>query len=489
MGISVTWSFRIQADSARSIDHSGSNGVDNFPGRYRRPGSVDTGVAKKLRVIVATGLNSGAAEYKNMGDVSMLQAAVARLLSFLPDAHIEVLTDSPSNLARYCPGARPLSRAGCAYWLGDRILLGRYHRFLPKWASTRLSDFKRALRLGCPSLLEFLIRLRLSFRDGDGRRRDVEDFLAALKKSDLLVVCGSGGFADSCREWNLSTLDTIEVALRRGIPVVMFGQGMGPLNDKAVLRRAKDVLPGVSLITLRGSRGGLSLLELLGVPSAGVLTTGDEAVELAYQGRTQGRGSAVGVNLRVASYSEVQADILEEVRTVLQEFARRHNAPLLPIPIAFHEYANDHRTIRRLLAGFDDESDGGLSLDTPLSLIQQTARCRIIVTGAYHAAVFALAQGIPVVCLSNSAYYLAKFQGLEDLFGHGCAIVMLGEPDLPERLAVAIESTWNSAEVVRSPLLQSALRQVEASREAYGRMQILIGSEANQAQLVMSEGA
>ena len=84
-------------------------------------------------------------------------------------------------------------------------------------------------------------------------------------------------------------------------------------------------------------------------------------------------------------------------------------------------------------------------------LIKQTARCRIVVTGAYHAAVFALAQGIPVVCLSNSPYYLAKFQGLEDLFGLGCATVRLSEPDLPARLAAAIERTWNSAEACDCP--------------------------------------
>ena len=54
-------------------------------------------------------------------------------------------------------------------------------------------------------------------------------------------------------------------------------------------------------------------------------------------------------------------------------------------------------------------------------------------TGAYHAAVFALAQGIPVVCLSNSPYYLAKFQGLEDLFGVGCTIVTLSEPDFADK--------------------------------------------------------
>jgi polysaccharide pyruvyl transferase WcaK-like protein len=440
-----------------------------------------------MRIIVATGLNTGAAEYKNMGDVAMLQAAVARLLNLWPDGCIEVLTDSPSNLARYCPGARPLSRAGCKRWVGDGVFFGRLQRFLPKLVSLRLSGWKRTLRVRWPGLLEQLIRLRLSFQSGDSRYRNFKIFLETLKKTDLLVVCGSGGFADSCRDWNLSILGTMEAAIQRGIPVAMFGQGMGPLNDPRVLSRAREVLPRVTLITLRGSRGGLPLLESIGVAPAALRTTGDEAIQHAYAARAEAPGSAVGINMRVAAYANVKTDIVERVGPLLQDFARRHTAPLLPIPIAVHESANDHKTIRQLLEGFDDESDGGLSLDTPVMLMKQTARCRIVVTGAYHAAVFALAQGIPVVCLTNSPYYLAKFQGLQDLFGLGCDIIMLSEPDFPDKLAKAIERAWNSAEVVRLPLLRSALRQIEGSQGAYQRLRSLLGFEASQAHAVLSE--
>jgi polysaccharide pyruvyl transferase WcaK-like protein len=439
-----------------------------------------------VRVIVATGLNTGAAEYQNMGDVAMLQGALTQLLNLWPGARIEVLTDSAYNLARYCPGAGPLPRAGCASWVEDGVLLGRCHHFLPKWASARLKDLKTAIRLFSPAILELLIRSRFSLRDGNRRRKDFESFLQALNRADLLVVCGSGGFADSCREWNLATLGTMEAAIGRGIPVAMFGQGMGPLDDPIVLSRAKRVLPRVTLITLRGSRGGMQLLESIGVPPAKVLTTGDEAIEIAHGARAKEPGTAVGINLRVASYAHVKVETIDKVGSVVQAFAGLHKVPLLPIPIAFHEWAADHQTIRRLLEGFDDESDGGLSLDSPLMLIKQTARCRMVVTGAYHAAVFALAQGIPVVCLTNSLYYLAKFQGLEDLFGRGCEIVILNAPDFPCKLAAAMERTWNSAEVVRLPLLQSALRQIEKSRRAYLFIKDLLGAETSQTRPALS---
>jgi polysaccharide pyruvyl transferase WcaK-like protein len=439
-----------------------------------------------MRIIVATACNTGTAEYQNMGDIAMLQVAVARLLDLWPDGRIEVLTDSPANLARYCPGAIPLSRAASKCWMEGRVLLGHYHTFLPNPVSARLSRLKRILRLRWPSFLELLIRVSLVVRDRTCSRNELTGFLDALKMADLLVVCGSGGFADSCQEWNISVLDTMETAIRRGIPVVMFGQGIGPLSDPVSLSRARDVFPGVTLITLRGTRGGQALLEAIGAP-AEIRTTGDEAVELAYSARANERGSAVGINLRVASYAEVESDTTVKVGSVLQEFARRNQTTLLPIPIAFHEYAQDHGAIRQLLTGFDDESDGGLHLDTPMKIIKQTARCKIVVTGAYHAAVFALAQGIPVVCLSNSPYYLAKFKGLEDLFGSGCTVVTLSDPDFSEKLAFAIDKMWNLAEGVRVPLLQSAARQIEASREAYQFVKNLVTFNANFSHPALSE--
>lgn len=439
-----------------------------------------------MRIIVATACNTGAAEYQNMGDVAMLQVAVARLLDLWPDARIEVLTDSPANLARYCPRATPLSRTSCMCWVKDRVLLGHYHQFLPKLVSARLSKLKRIVGVRWPPFLELLIRVRLSARATNCSDNELTDFLEALKAAGLLVVCGSGGFADSCKEWNISVLDTMETAIRRGIPVVMFGQGIGPLSDPVSLSRARDVFSEVTLITLRGTRGGQALLDAIG-PPAEVRTTGDEAVELSYSARTNERGNAVGVNLRVASYADVRSDTTVRVASVLQEFARRNQTTLLPIPIAFHEYAQDHEAIRQLLAGFDDESDGGLPLDTPMKIIKQTARCKIVVTGAYHAAVFALAQGIPAVCLSNSPYYLAKFEGLRDLFGSGCTVLTLSDPDFSERLAFAIDKMWSSAEEVRVPLLQSAAHQIEASREAYQFVKNLVTFKADFPQPAVSE--
>jgi colanic acid/amylovoran biosynthesis protein len=412
-----------------------------------------------MRIILDTALNNGAGEYTNMGDVSMLQVAVTRLNKLWPSASIEVLTESPENLARYCPHAMPLPRVARDLWVGDSFLFGRLHAYFPRWLSFCLDGSGRILERKWPALISSMVRFRLALRDDENICGILMTFLKAMENADLFVVCGSGGFADSCRDWNMTTLRTMEVAIRRKIPVAMFGQGMGPLSDSEALFIAKTVFPAVSLITLRGGRGGLTLLESLGVEPSTVLTTGDEAIELAYDARPHELGRGLGVNLRVTSYANVDTDFMEKIRPVLQECARRHNAPMIPVPIAFHSVARDHQTIQQLLAGYDDQSDGGLSLDTPLKVIHQAGRCRVVVTGAYHAAVFALAQGIPVVCLANSPYYGAKFLGLEDQFGLGCETVFLNDPDVFRKTDAAIERAWQSAENVRVPLQQAAHKQ------------------------------
>lgn len=423
-----------------------------------------------MRIVVDTALNTGSAEYSNMGDVAMLQVGVRRVQRLWPSAQIEVLTESPTNLERFCPGAQALPRAGRDLWIAENAIMGGFDRLLPRNLSAAVGGLGRACRLRYPVTFRTLLDLRLAIRDGRNVRGDLDAFFEALEHADLFIVCGAGGFTDATREWNESILNTIKEAIQRNIPVVMFGQGLGPISDPDIVSAARRILPKVSLLTLRGGRGGSVVAQSFGLNSSQILTTGDEAVEIAYEAREDEPGHAVGINLRVASYSNVNGKMIDGVRPVLHEFARRHNVPLIPIPIAFHAWASDHLAIQQLLQGFDDHSDGGATLDTPLKVIRQAGRCRIVVTGAYHAAVFAMSQGIPVVGLSASDDYTAKFLGLADQFGLGCEVVCLGAPDASEQLTAAIESAWQSAEDVRLPLLEAARRQIALSQGAYQRI-------------------
>jgi colanic acid/amylovoran biosynthesis protein len=101
-----------------------------------------------------------------------------------------------------------------------------------------------------------------------------------------------------------------------------------------------------------------------------------------------------------------------------------------------------------------------------------------VVTGSYHAGVFALAQGIPVVAFAASDYYRDKFLGLADQFGAGCRVLGTHEPEFASQLDRTIEEIWKQAPALRPVLLNAAEAQIKAARAAYQQLPALLSPRA-----------
>ncbi len=398
----------------------------------------------------------------NVGDVAMLQVAVSRLQAKWPEASIGVLTSSPALLAGYCPGATPVPSNGLRKWLQWSQLPGRSR--VPRALSRRFAASDSIFRDHLPGLSDGLAARRAKGHDED--RADIETFLEAADAADLLVLGGGGYMTDSFRGHALSSLELLSRFQRRGAPTAMVGQGIGPLSDPVILRRARAILPRVDMIALREGRAALTLLDSLGVSRARIRVTGDDAIEPAFVRRPHRLGSLLGVNVRVSSYSSVPSGALSEIRAALRKAADEIGAVLLPIPISRAAADSDVESLRELLP---DEMEGfePVGLDTPLGLAQRVGQCRVVVTGSYHAGVFALAQGIPVVGLTRSGYYTDKLLGLADQFGAGCQVVSLDQPEVIEILAAQIRELWRQADDLRPALLTAAARQVREGHDAY----------------------
>lgn len=206
------------------------------------------------------------------------------------------------------------------------------------------------------------------------------------------------------------------------------------------------------------------------------MVTGDDAIEQAYDARPEKLGSGLGINLSVRPATEVGESYIELLRPILQDFANEYGIPLVPLPGANERVYNDSRVIRQLLAGYDDASDGGVGLDTTEKVIAQVAQCRVVITGAYHIAVFALAQGVPTVCLAKSTYFSDKLGNLVDMFGGSCDVVSLSGPQSMDIVRKAIKRAWHDAEELRPPLLLESKKQVEMAWRAYRRFADVIAA-------------
>jgi len=416
-------------------------------------------------------LDPGTLDGLNAGDVAMLQAAVLRFRVLQPDVRIDVLTLVPNDLASYCPGVEPVPDEGRLGWLAEQALFGQLRTRGPKPVGDSLGAATRALRLRWPSAFQGLLHAKM--RLCGTPREPLDCFLDALRGADLVVIGGQASLNDTFVARAGTVLSTLEAAMALRKYTALVGQGIGPLRNPALLARARAVLPKVDVICLREERTGRALLEELGVEPGRIEITGDDALELSHGFAVGPPGSAIGVNVRIAAYAGTQDTVLEHLREILVPAAQRLDASLLPIPIAFHEGARDVGALRTLLAGASPEKDGGATLRTPEAILAQVRRCRIVVTGAYHAAVFALGQGIPAVCLDGSSYYHAKWEGLVGLFGDGCRVVSLAEPQWETHLAGAIDAAWTQADAVRDGLLTATARQVEAGRRACARISAL----------------
>lgn len=389
----------------------------------------------------------------NVGDIAMLQVCVRRLEQLWPQASIGVIGESPDRLARYCPQASQV----------EPSIAGRKGaRILPRRGQLAA---EQAWKTGAP-LIAGRAMTRAATPDLPWPRG--KRLLDAIRQADIVVSSG-GGFINDVWWWHgAGVLSVLAMAQRLGKPTAMFGQGIGPLTHPLLQRHVRSTMPRLSVVGLREGVMSPALLRTHGVAGARLTVTGDDALELATPEARPRTGNAVGINVRVAGYTGVDAMMAQQVVAVVREAARRWKAPIIALPVSRYEADSDLHAMKGHLAtgGTDGPDNDVHDIESPLQLAAAAQRCRMVITGSYHAAVFALASGVPAVCLCRSLYYKAKFEGLARLFPGACR-VLSGEHCLGGELALAVDWAWQQGEGNRDSTHAAALAQVLRSRLAY----------------------
>jgi colanic acid/amylovoran biosynthesis protein len=401
----------------------------------------------------------------NMGDVAMMQVCVSRLAELWPSADIGIVTQAPERLALFCPQVTPIIESGKEYWFEDK-LFGKGVNFLPSALRDRMQRGETSLRDQLPVTVSSLLttKRRLKGMDSEG----LSSFVKAVVHSDLVVASGMGMVNDEFRNRALQMLATIEMANQQGIPTAMLCQGIGPVSDPGLLAVMKRVLPKARVISLRESVYGRHVLGVVNCPSDRVVFAGDDGLQLAFENRVNALGSSIGVNLRVTKYSQIEGNMISTMRVALENVAAKLKIAFIPVPILFRDDA-DFKTAAALVSGYEDRLCGPPVM-TPLDVIRRIGRCRVMVTGSYHGAVFALGQGIPAIAIAKSPYYLGKFKGLQEQFGDGCQLIDWSDQLEREDLANAIDRAWASAADMRPMLLRMAEDQIRNATYAYRKL-------------------
>ena len=454
------------------------------PASRRRSRAAATGVGRRIVV------QHGEHWLRNNGDLAMLGVTVGRLRARWPQAEISVLTSSPALLRAYVPGVRPVADGRLpsplalepvgrvVSWLGPSAVGPAAVRWLHarQWSHASVDRIRRILR-PVPATAASDITDVESAQLGARTLHDSEG--AAVRGASLVLALGGGYVADVDPGETLRLLGLFATAVEQGVPTAMVGQGLGPLRDPRLTAHAARVLPAVDLIGLREGLKGPELLAELGVPDDRVTVTGDDAIELAYAMRSPALGNDLGICLRVAEYSPVAATARAAIRDAVQAVATDAGAALVPLIIS-EIHSEDRRSTLPLVTGYPRVVPPLGPFVSARAVAERVSRCRVLVTGAYHLAVFALSQGIPVVALTSSAYYDDKFVGLAAMFDGGLDLLHLDDPQLAARLDAAIRARWQQAPLLRERLQVRAVEQIRASTAFYGRIFDLVDERSEQ---------
>ena len=447
-------------------------------------------------------IDNGAYHMDNLGDVAMLRVTVARVLERWPGAELHVLTQRPERVERAFEGDARVVPLRASAWHFLPMTRG------PKWlrynpVANRLRWRARLWQRRRPRLAHAL--KRAAWGGGGGRDSlwaDAERFFDVLGRADAVIATGGGYINDYFHEHADKVLATLGVAQGLGLPTAMLGAGLGPITRPDLAMLAAPVLRGLDVLAVReGEAAGRELLMLgnlahrhrhrrggdpireLAIPC---VVTGDDAIEAAAAHAPTELGRDIGVNLRLSGHSEVGADAPGRVAAALRGVAARHGgehggeggeggAMLRTVPIRCHLSPRNDVDAARATFGDAADHDAASRADLPEHLYPIVSSCRVMVTGSYHAAVFALSMGVPVVGLSSSDYYDAKLGGLARQFGGGgegegeggMVVLDLRAADLEQRLGEACDRLWHAAPSLRDPLRTAAARQVAQSAAAY----------------------
>lgn len=404
----------------------------------------------------------------NVGDQAMLEVAYERLRAKWPKAEICVFTLAPDEIRRRLPGAIPIAPDGRDQCF-DLRLFGRLSKpGYPLWkvfAGLEELAFERA-----PAVQGLAARAKMKARGAI----TAANIISTIQSTDLFVFSGAGMITDAFEYEAAECLELLALAKRFGGRAAILGHMFGPVTNEHLKAVCQRVLPIVDLISVREQVTSLPFLAGCGVRVEDVRVTGDETLEFIDANRAPAsERNALGVNVRISYYSGLTPAATRLLCSTIHSLAVQFGAPLEPLAVAHHAEDDDALALRFIgsSAQMAIESSGP---ETALGFAHRVAKCRLVITGSYHAAVFALAQGIPAIGLAFGPYYEAKFKGLRDLFGDGCRYVDGSKPGWDEQLQKTAADLWRNAHCWRDELLEAASTQVAKSRAAYDELQAIV---------------
>lgn len=371
----------------------------------------------------------------NLGDSAMLAATHLRISRECPGAEMMVPVTDNANLSKVSPQLTPL-----VDYVDDRdSWISQQTDKAHRWSGGTIGKALRKIRGAQSHSIKTSTLPRELWKTENLRAID-QPWVQHIREADLVIACGGGYFCDDHFFHAQRIALSLAIARAHGIPTALLGQGLGPIVFDETRHVLTQALRGAHAVALREAASGPEIIRTLNLDIP-LTVTGDDALGLLPQPLLPDADppTAMALNIRAAPYAGVSHEIARQICTLVHEIARDHQCELLPIPITTNEGESDLDS----LVGLDATPPQPVSYATVTehvnSTLQALAQARILVTGSYHAALFAAVSGVPVIALAANQYYQGKFTGLAGQFPNHPILICTPDQITRQRIKAVIE--------------------------------------------------
>lgn len=237
-------------------------------------------------------------------------------------------------------------------------------------------------------------------------RNDFRSAWRAIGRADM-VISGGGSLLQDVTSTKslLYYLGVITMGKVRGKPVVMYAQGIGPVNRPVSRAAIATIVNGVDLITVRDSESA-EMLRRLHVGRPPITVTADPAMALGPSDPEQGAAllreagavldrPVIGVSVR--AWARGGQPWEPALARALDRLGRETGASIVFVPMQVPRDVQTAAAVAGLMETPSVVVHGDLAHTEVRAMV---ARCDLMIGMRYHALVFAAMNGVPLVGLS-----------------------------------------------------------------------------------------
>lgn len=237
-------------------------------------------------------------------------------------------------------------------------------------------------------------------------RYNILKIRAALKQSKLLIFGGGSLIQDVTSDKSLwYYLTVLEQAVALKIPVMLYANGIGPVEKKKNRLRVRNVLNNVDVISLRDTNSYYEI-KRMGVNLDRVKITADPALTIDGVGKDEARAllTAEGVpegkkllGISVRSWRLCKPSFWNQLAGGIEQICRRYD--YIPVWIPF-KYPDDITISKEVAAKMNIRSYVLTKYFKAREIVGIVDSCDLIIAMRLHSMIYASKAGVPAIGLS-----------------------------------------------------------------------------------------